>query len=49
MSTAPVICPILVGRDDLLDRIDQLIDQARSGHGHALLRNFLDRLAQPAL
>jgi DNA-binding CsgD family transcriptional regulator len=36
MSAAPVICPILVGRDDLLDRIDQLIDQTRSGHGHAL-------------
>jgi DNA-binding CsgD family transcriptional regulator/tetratricopeptide (TPR) repeat protein len=36
MSTAPVICPILVGRDDLLDRIDELIDQARGGHGHAL-------------
>lgn len=36
MSTAPVICPILVGRDELLDRIDLLISETSAGHGHAL-------------
>ncbi len=30
-----VLCPILVGRDELLERFDQLIEEARAGHGHA--------------
>jgi DNA-binding CsgD family transcriptional regulator len=36
MSTTPVICPILVGRDEMLDRIDELIEETRGGHGRAL-------------
>lgn len=37
MSRAgPVLCPILVGRDDLLEQIDRLIADARDGRGRAL-------------
>jgi DNA-binding CsgD family transcriptional regulator len=35
-SAGPVQCPILVGRDDLLELFDQLIDEAASGRGSAL-------------
>jgi DNA-binding CsgD family transcriptional regulator len=31
-----MLCPILVGRDDLLDRLDQAIDEADKGRGRAL-------------
>jgi DNA-binding CsgD family transcriptional regulator len=31
-----VLCPILVGRDDLLTLADELIADAAQGHGHAL-------------
>jgi len=33
---ASLLCPILVGRDDLLDRVDELIGEAAKGRGHAL-------------
>jgi DNA-binding CsgD family transcriptional regulator/tetratricopeptide (TPR) repeat protein len=32
----PVQCPVLVGRDDLLQLFDQLIAEAQQGRGHAL-------------
>jgi DNA-binding CsgD family transcriptional regulator len=32
----PVLCPILVGRDDLLETIDHLVAEAVTGRGHAL-------------
>ena len=35
-SSTPVLCPILVGRDDLLDRVDQLIGETLRGRGSAL-------------
>ena len=31
-----VLCPVIVGRDDILERFDQLIAEAVLGHGHAL-------------
>jgi DNA-binding CsgD family transcriptional regulator/tetratricopeptide (TPR) repeat protein len=34
--TGPVQCPILVGRDEVLQLFDQLIDGAAHGRGHAL-------------
>jgi DNA-binding CsgD family transcriptional regulator len=37
MSIArPVQCPILVGRDDLLELFDQLISETKSGRGNAI-------------
>jgi DNA-binding CsgD family transcriptional regulator len=36
MTARPVLCPILVGRDDLLDRFDQLIADADHGRGRVL-------------
>jgi DNA-binding CsgD family transcriptional regulator len=32
----PVLCPILVGRDELLELVDDLIGEAASGRGHTL-------------
>ncbi len=32
-----VLCPIMVGRDDVLELVDGLIDEAAHGHGNALL------------
>ncbi|HEX2193492.1 MAG TPA: AAA family ATPase [Candidatus Limnocylindria bacterium] len=32
----PLLCPILVGRDDLLDLVDRLTADAVAGHGRAL-------------
>jgi DNA-binding CsgD family transcriptional regulator len=32
----PVLCPILVGRDELLERIDSLIGEAANGRGNTL-------------
>jgi len=32
----PVLCPILVGRDDLLELIDRRIAEVAQGHGHTL-------------
>lgn len=29
-------CPVIVGRDDLLARLDRLVAEAAQGHGHAL-------------
>jgi hypothetical protein len=29
-------CPVIVGRDDLLARLDRLVGEAAQGHGHAL-------------
>ena len=34
-SARPVQCPILVGRDDLLELFDQLISETKSGRGNA--------------
>ena len=34
---ATIQCPILVGRDDLLRRMDEAIDHAAEGHGRTLL------------
>ena len=31
-----VLCPVIVGRDEILERFDQLIVEAALGHGHAL-------------
>jgi DNA-binding CsgD family transcriptional regulator len=31
-----VLCPVIVGRDDLLELVDHLIDEAAQGRGHAL-------------
>ena len=31
-----VLCPVIVGRDDILDLFDHLISEAASGHGRAL-------------
>ena len=31
-----VLCPVIVGRDDLLELVDSLIDEAAHGRGHAL-------------
>ena len=31
-----VLCPVIVGRDDLLELVDHLIDEAARGRGHAL-------------
>src|SRR5580765_8141182 len=31
-----VLCPVIVGRDDLLELVDHLIDEAGQGRGHAL-------------
>ncbi|MBA2719007.1 MAG: AAA family ATPase [Chloroflexi bacterium] len=31
-----VLCPVIVGRDEILERFDQLISEAALGHGHAL-------------
>jgi DNA-binding CsgD family transcriptional regulator len=31
-----VLCPVIVGRDDLLELVDHLIDEAAHGRGHAL-------------
>lgn len=31
-----VLCPVIVGRDEILERFDQLIAEAALGHGHAL-------------
>jgi DNA-binding CsgD family transcriptional regulator/tetratricopeptide (TPR) repeat protein len=36
-SAGPVLCPILVGRDDLLELFDRLIADAVSGRGTAVL------------
>jgi DNA-binding CsgD family transcriptional regulator/predicted RecB family endonuclease len=35
-STGPVQCPILVGRDDLLELFDRVIDEALSGRGRTV-------------
>ena len=35
-SAGPVLCPILVGRDDLLELFDRLIADAVSGHGRTV-------------
>ena len=35
-SAGPVLCPILVGRDDLLELFDRLIAEAASGRGNAV-------------
>src|SRR5262245_3536930 len=35
-SAGHVQCPILVGRDDLLDHFDQLIAEVKAGHGTAV-------------
>ncbi|HEV8280744.1 MAG TPA: AAA family ATPase, partial [Candidatus Limnocylindrales bacterium] len=34
---APLLCPLLVGRDDLLDLVDRRIGDAAAGRGHLLL------------
>jgi DNA-binding CsgD family transcriptional regulator/tetratricopeptide (TPR) repeat protein len=34
--TGSVQCPIIVGRDEVLQHFDQLIDEAAQGHGHAV-------------
>lgn len=31
-----VLCPVIVGRDEVLERFDQLIAEAVLGHGHAI-------------
>jgi DNA-binding CsgD family transcriptional regulator len=31
-----VLCPVIVGRDDLLELVDHLVDEAAQGRGHAL-------------
>ena len=31
-----VLCPVIVGRDEVLERFDRLIGEAALGHGHAL-------------
>ena len=31
-----VLCPVIVGRDDLLELVDDLIGDAAQGRGHAL-------------
>src|SRR6266508_1444724 len=33
----PLLCPLLVGRDDLLDLADRRIAETLEGHGHLLL------------
>lgn len=33
----PLLCPLLVGRDDLLDHADRRLDDATDGRGHFLL------------
>ena len=35
-SAGPVQCPILVGRDDLLELFDRVIGEAAAGHGHTV-------------
>jgi DNA-binding CsgD family transcriptional regulator/tetratricopeptide (TPR) repeat protein len=53
----PVRCPLLIGRDDLLDLADRRLDAVLEGHGHFLLvageagigkTRFLDAVAQKA-
>ena len=33
----PLVCPVLVGRDDLLALADRRLDEVRTGDGHLLL------------
>ena len=33
----PLLCPVIIGRDDLLELTDQLIREAAQGHGRVLL------------
>jgi hypothetical protein len=37
MSRVPVLCPILVGRDELLELVDYLTAEAVDGRGRTLL------------
>ncbi|MEO8437806.1 MAG: AAA family ATPase [Chloroflexota bacterium] len=59
MSTAlgPVRCPLLIGRDDLLELADRRLDEVVAGHGQVLLvageagvgkTRFLDAIGQKA-
>jgi DNA-binding CsgD family transcriptional regulator len=56
-TTGPVRCPLLIGRDDLLDLTDRRIDDVVAGRGHFLLvageagigkTRFLDAIGQKA-
>src|SRR3954454_7587655 len=31
-----VLCPVMVGRDDILELVDHLVAQTSKGHGHSL-------------
>ena len=46
-SAGPVLCPILVGRDDLLELFDRLIADADAGRGNAVFLSGRPGSARP--
>ena len=57
MRSEPVRCPLLIGRDDLLELADRRLEDVESGHGQFLLiageagigkTRFLDAIRQKA-
>ena len=43
-----MLCPVILGRDDLLDLMDHLIAEARQGHGRTLFLSGSGRARQDA-